>query len=125
MLNASRLAILIALALNVKRGLGVPMPPESTHEWIALTTCIILGVIEAIAFLAIGSQRRGAALFIYSLGGLGLAAVVTHTPMLVHMIRDHEPFGFFALALVEGAALGLAAGLKWVHDHRPPPLRTA
>lgn len=123
MLNLARLAILLALALNVKRGLALPMPPESGHEWFALTTCLILGALEATAFVALGSHRRGATLLVYSLGVLGLAAAVTHTPMLVHMIRDQEPYGFFAMALAEGAALGLAAALKWRNEHRPPPLR--
>ena len=125
MLNVARLAILLALALNMKRGLAIPLPPESDHEWVALITCMILGVLEAAAFIALGARGRGPRLFVYSLGGLGVLAAVTHTPMLVHMIRDHEPFGFFAQALVEGAALGLAAALRWVHEHRPPPLRTA
>jgi hypothetical protein len=125
MLTLARLAILVALALNMRRGLAIPMPPESGHEWFALTACLILGILEAGAFVALGSHRRSAALFVYSLGGLGVAAVVTHTPMLVHMIRDNEPVSFFAMALVEGAALGLAAALKWRHEHPPPPLQAA
>lgn len=125
MLNLARLAVLIALAINATRGLAIPLPPESDHEWVALLSCMILALLEAAAFIALGSRRRGATLFVYSLGGLGLAAVITHTPMLLHMIRDQEPFGFFAMALVEGAALGLAALLKWWHEHRHPPLRTA
>lgn len=120
MLNLARLAILVALAINVKRGLAIPLPPESDHEWAALITSMVLGVLEATAFIALGSRTRGATLFVYLSGGLGAAAVVTHVPMLIHMIRDQEPFGFFALALVEGAALGLAAVLKWVNDHRAP-----
>src|SRR5262245_36920881 len=125
MLNAARLAILIALTLNVKRGLAVPMPPESAHEWTAITICIILGAIEAVAFLAIGSPRRSASVVVYSLGILGSLAVITHTPMLIHMVRDHEPVGFFAMALVEGVMLGLAAAFRWWHEHRAPPLQTA
>jgi hypothetical protein len=125
MLNLARLLILLALAINVKRGLAIPLPPESGHEWTALITCMILGLLEAAAFLALGSRTRGATLFVYLLGGLGVAAVVTHVPMLMHMIRDQEPFGFFALALVEGVALGLAGVLKWWHEHRLPPLRPA
>lgn len=125
MLNLARIAILLALALNVRRGLAIPLPPESDHEWLALIICMILGVLEAVAFIALGSRTRGATLFVYLLGGLGLAAVVTHVPMLVHMMRDQEPFGFFAMALVEGAALGLAGVLKWWHEHRLPPLRPA
>ena len=123
MLNVARLAILIALALNVRRGLAIPLPPESDHEWMALITCMTLGLLEAAAFVALGSRKRGATIFVYSLGGLGLAAAITHTPMLVHMIRDQEPLGFFAMAMVEGAAIGVAAVLKWVHDHRTPPLQ--
>ena len=91
MLNIARAAILIALALNLKRALAIPLPPESDHEWMALILCMILGVLEAAAFIALGSRKRGATFFVYSLGGLGLAAVVTHAPMLVHMIRDNEP----------------------------------
>ena len=125
MLNLARIAIIIALVLNVKRGLSVPLPPESGHEWLALITCMILGVLEVAAFFALGSRKRGPTLFVYLLGGLGLAAAVTHTPMLVHMIRDQEPFGFFAMALVEGTALGLAGVLKWWHEHRQSPFRTA
>ena len=125
MLNLARIAVLFALALNLKRGLAIPLPPESDHEWMALIICMILGLLEAAAFIALGSRTRGATLFVYSLGGLGLAAVVTHVPMLVHMIRDNEPVTFFAMALAEGAALGLAAALKWWHEHRSPPLRTA
>ena len=125
MLNLARTAVLLALALNVKRGLAIPLPPESDHEWMALITCMTLGLLEAAAFVALGSRKRGAMLFVYSLGGLGLAAVVTHTPLLIHMIRDQEPFGFFAMALTEGGALAIAALLKWWHEHRHPPLRTA
>jgi hypothetical protein len=116
MLNAARLAVLLALALNVKRGLAIPLPPESDHEWMALITCMTLGLLEAAAFVALGSRKRGATLFVYSLGALGLTAALTHAPMLVHMIRDHEPFGFFAMALVEGAALALGALFKWLHE---------
>jgi hypothetical protein len=125
MLNLARLAILIALALNVKRALAVPLPPESEHEWMALVSFMILGVIEAAAFIALGSRGRGAVRFVYSLGVLGVVAVVTHTPMLLHMIRDQEPLGFFGSAMVEGAALALAAGLKWGHEHTHPPLHAA
>ena len=125
MLNVARFAVLLALTLNMRRGLAIPLPPESDHEWMALIICMILGLLEAAAFIALGSRTRGATLFVYSLGGLGLAAVITHTPMLIHMIRDQEPIAFFATALVEGAALGLAAALKWRHEHRPPPLRAA
>ena len=121
MLNLARIAILIALALNVKRGLAIPLPPESDHEWMALIICMTLGLLEAAAFVALGSRKRGATLYVYSLGGLGLAAVLTHMPMLVHMIRDQEPFGFFAMALVEGAALALAALLKWLHERTTGP----
>jgi hypothetical protein len=101
--------------------LALPMPPESSHEWTALTISICLGVLQALAFVALGSRRRGAVLFVYSLGALGFLAAVTHTPMLVHMIRDQEPVGFFAAALVEGLALGMAALLKWQHEHQPFP----
>jgi hypothetical protein len=121
MLNLARLAVLLALALNVKRGLAIPLPPESDHEWMALITCMTLGLLEAAAFVALGSRTRGATLFVYLLGGLGLAAAITHSPMLVHMIRDHEPFGFFALALVEGTALALGALFKWLHERGVGP----
>lgn len=121
MLNVARLAILIALALNVKRGLAIPLPPESDHEWIALITCMTLGLLEAAAFVALGSRTRGATLFVYSLGAIGLLATVTHVPMLVHVIGEGAPAGFLSMALVEGAALALAALLKWRHERGVGP----
>ena len=125
MLNVARIAILIALALNLKRALAIPLPPESDHEWMALLICMTLGLLEAAAFVALGSRSRGTTRFVYALGGLGLAAALTHTPMLVHMIRDKEPYGFFAMAMAEGAALGVAGILKWWHEHRSAALHAA
>lgn len=124
-LNAARFAVLVALTLNVIRGLGIPLPPESAHEWWALTTSIILGAVEAAAFFALASRRRAAAIFVYSLGGLGLIAAVTHVPMLIHLLREDEPLGFFVMAVIEAAALAVAAVLKWRHEHGTPPLRAA
>jgi hypothetical protein len=117
----ARAAVILALTLNVMRGMAIPLPPESSHEWMAISIVLVLAILEAVAFLALASVRRSAAGFVYVLGVLGLLAVVTHVPMLVHMLRDNEPVTFFAQALIEGSALALAAGLKWRHEHRPPP----
>jgi len=124
-LNLSRLAVVIALALNIGRGLEIPFPPESSHEWTAFSIVITLGALEATALLLLGSRRRSAAAFIYSLGGLGLLAAVTHLPMLLHLFVENEPITFMALALTEALLLTVAAGLKWLHERRSPPTLVA
>ncbi len=119
----ARVAVVLALILNLKRGLSEPFPPESAHELMAISTALVLGSLEAIALFALGSSRRSATAFIYTLGGIGLLALVTHVPMLTHMIREHDPITFFALVLTEATLLAFAAALKWWHEHRPnPPL---
>jgi hypothetical protein len=124
-LNLARLAVVIALVLNIRRGLEIPFPPESSHEWTAFSIVITLGVLEATAILLLGSRRRSAAAFIYSLGGLGLLAAVAHLPMLLHLFGDNEPIRFLALALTEALLLAVAAVLKWLHERRSPPTLAA
>ena len=120
-LLVARFAVVIALVLNVKRGLEIPFPPESAHEWTAFSIAIVLGVLEGTALLVLGSSHRAARWFLYSLGGLGLLAAVTHVPMLLHMAADNEPTAFLALALSEALALAVAGGLKWLDDRRSAP----